>query len=119
MSLAPEIRKYVVCVESVIHDGGPRADPPVRKAVCGAVIANPYAVAAGNVFNDMVRLLGRAGHETGAWDRIAAAAGEARTRVEERFRRAVRARPAQPPEHFEARLQMRARLGPVENHLAG
>jgi hypothetical protein len=43
VSLTPEVRKYVVCVESVFHDGGPRADRPVRKAVCGAVIANPYA----------------------------------------------------------------------------
>jgi hypothetical protein len=43
VSLAPEVRKYVVCVESVLHDGGPRADRPVRKAVCGAVIANPHA----------------------------------------------------------------------------
>ena len=43
MSLIPEVRKFVVCVESVHHDGGPRANPPVRKAVCGAVIANPYA----------------------------------------------------------------------------
>ena len=43
MSLTPEIRKFVVCVESVNHDGGPPVAPPVRKAVCGAVIANPYA----------------------------------------------------------------------------
>jgi hypothetical protein len=43
VSLIPEIRKFVVCVESVYHDGGPRVDPPVRKAVCGAVITNPYA----------------------------------------------------------------------------
>jgi hypothetical protein len=43
VSLTPEVRKFVVCVESVYHDGGPRTDPPVRKAVCGAVIANPYA----------------------------------------------------------------------------
>src|SRR5262245_46733062 len=38
------------------------------------LIANPFAVAAGNVFDDMVRLLGRAGRQTGAWDRIGAAA---------------------------------------------
>jgi hypothetical protein len=43
VNLAPEIRKVVVCVESVNHDGGPPVAPPVRKAVCGAVIANPYA----------------------------------------------------------------------------
>ena len=50
------------------------------------LIANPYAVYAGNVFNDMVRLLGRAGHETGSWEAVAEAATEARARVEERLR---------------------------------
>ncbi len=35
--------------------------------------ANPSAVYAANVFDDMVRLLGRAGHETGDWAGIAAA----------------------------------------------
>jgi hypothetical protein len=43
VSLTPEVRKVVVFVESVHHDGGPRTDPPLRKAVCAAVIANPYA----------------------------------------------------------------------------
>jgi hypothetical protein len=43
VSLIPEVRKFVVCVESVLHDGGPRVDPPLRKGVCGAVIMNPYA----------------------------------------------------------------------------
>ena len=43
MTLTPEVRKYVVHLEAVHHDGGPRADPPVRKGVCGAVIANPFA----------------------------------------------------------------------------
>jgi hypothetical protein len=43
VSLTPEVRKFVVCVESVHHDGGPRVEPPIRKGVCGAVIANPYA----------------------------------------------------------------------------
>jgi hypothetical protein len=38
-----EVRKFVVHIESVHHDGGPRADPPLRKGVSGAVIANPYA----------------------------------------------------------------------------
>lgn len=38
-----EVRKFVLHIESVHHDGGPRADPPLRKGVCGAVIANPYA----------------------------------------------------------------------------
>ena len=33
----------------------------------GALIANPFAVYAGNVFDDMVRLLARAARETGRW----------------------------------------------------
>ncbi len=49
------------------------------------LIANPFAVYSANVFNDMVRLLGRAGHETGSWDAVAAAAGNARRQVEQRL----------------------------------
>lgn len=40
----------------------------------GRLIENPTAVYAGNVFNDMICLLGRAGHETGQWQQIADAA---------------------------------------------
>jgi hypothetical protein len=36
----------------------------------GRLIADPEAVYAGNVFDDMVNLLGRAGHHTGEWKRI-------------------------------------------------
>jgi hypothetical protein len=43
VSLTPEVRKFVICLESVHHDGGPRTDLPVRKGVSAAVIANPYA----------------------------------------------------------------------------
>jgi hypothetical protein len=43
LTLTCEVRKFVVHIESVHHDGGPRADPPLRKGVCGAIIANPYA----------------------------------------------------------------------------
>jgi Amino acid synthesis len=43
VSLTPIVRKYVVHVESVHHDGGSRVEPALRKGVCGAVIANPYA----------------------------------------------------------------------------
>jgi hypothetical protein len=43
VTLSPEVRKFVVCIESVLHDGGPRADPPIRKGVCAAVLANPFA----------------------------------------------------------------------------
>lgn len=39
-------------------------------ANAGRLIANPRAVYAGNVFSDMIRLLGRAGHRSGEWDRV-------------------------------------------------
>jgi amino acid synthesis protein len=43
VTLTPQVRKFVLYIESVHHDGGPRADRPLRKGVCGAVIANPFA----------------------------------------------------------------------------
>jgi len=46
------------------------------------LIANPYAVYAGNVFDELVRLLGRAGRETGDWRGIARVADAASQRVE-------------------------------------
>lgn len=49
------------------------------------LIANPYAVYAGNVFDDMVRLLGRAGHHTGAWGQIGGMAAAALGVVERRL----------------------------------
>jgi hypothetical protein len=45
------------------------------------LIANPSAAYAGNVFDDMVRLLGRAGHETGRWADIERCAREAAANV--------------------------------------
>jgi Amino acid synthesis len=39
----PEIRKYVVAVESVYHDGGKPIATPLRKGVAAAVIINPHA----------------------------------------------------------------------------
>jgi hypothetical protein len=39
-------------------------------ANAGRLIANPGAVYAGNVFDDMIRLLGRAGHRLGQWPRV-------------------------------------------------
>lgn len=50
--------------------------------LAGAFIANPFSTYAGNVFDDCVRLLGRAAIETGAWARVAAVAREARAEVE-------------------------------------
>ena len=46
------------------------------------LIANPFAVYAGNVFDELVLLLGRAGHETDDWRAIARAADAASLRVE-------------------------------------
>jgi hypothetical protein len=36
----------------------------------GRLIANPGAAYAGNVFNDLIQLLGRAGHRSGDWARV-------------------------------------------------
>ena len=43
MSDLVKVRKYVAILEETVHDGGPRLDRPVTKAVAGGVIANPYA----------------------------------------------------------------------------
>jgi hypothetical protein len=37
------VRKHVLTVETIHHDGGESITPPLRRAVCAAVIANPYA----------------------------------------------------------------------------
>jgi hypothetical protein len=38
-----EIRKRIVTVEDVFHEGGPRADAPYRRAAILSVIRNPFA----------------------------------------------------------------------------
>jgi hypothetical protein len=43
MSDLVKVRKFVASVEETLHDGGPALDRPVRKAVVGAAVANPYA----------------------------------------------------------------------------
>ena len=43
MEHAPQIRKVVVQLETVHHDGGPRLEQPLLRGVCAAVIANPHA----------------------------------------------------------------------------
>src|SRR5829696_2670904 len=48
----------------------------------GRLIANPGAVYAGNVFDDMIRLLGCAGRETGQWTEIERLAATARASVD-------------------------------------
>ncbi len=37
------VRKFAVFIETVFHDGGPRADKPLSKGAIAAVLANPYA----------------------------------------------------------------------------
>jgi hypothetical protein len=38
-----EIRKRIVTVEDIFHEGGPRADAPYRRAAILSVINNPFA----------------------------------------------------------------------------
>ena len=40
---AIEIRKRIVTVEDIFHEGGPRADAPYRRAAILSVINNPFA----------------------------------------------------------------------------
>ena len=37
------VRKKLTSVEEIFHEGGPRSDTPLRRAVALAVIRNPYA----------------------------------------------------------------------------
>jgi hypothetical protein len=76
------------------------------------LIANPFAVYAANVFDDMVRLLGRAGRQTGAWGRIGEVAVEARRQVEGRLRTNDM---NYPPQKVQA---ISARLGAILDRLA-
>ncbi|NND41826.1 MAG: amino acid synthesis family protein [Silicimonas sp.] len=57
-----EIRKLVVTVEETHREMGQTIDPPVRKAVAIAVIANPFA---GRFEQDLTRLI-ETGSELGA-----------------------------------------------------
>lgn len=50
--------------------------------LAGRFIADPFSVYAGNVFDDMVRLLGRAARETGAWDNADVLADAAQRKVD-------------------------------------
>lgn len=38
-----QIRKRALTLETIFHEGGPPADPPLRMAASCAVIQNPYA----------------------------------------------------------------------------
>ncbi|MBC6408642.1 MAG: amino acid synthesis family protein [Rhodobacteraceae bacterium] len=39
----PDIRKMILTVEEIFHEGGPPADTPPRRGACLAVLANPFA----------------------------------------------------------------------------
>lgn len=55
------VRKRVVCVEEIFHEGGPVAERPLRRAAMLAVIRNPFAgsyVAAIEGFMDDLKPLG-------------------------------------------------------------
>ena len=41
--LTPMIRKTVLSIDTLFHDGGEPIAVPLRRAVCAAVIANPFA----------------------------------------------------------------------------
>ncbi len=43
MSDLVRVRKFATYVEEVLHEGGPAADPPLRRGAIAAVIRNPYA----------------------------------------------------------------------------
>lgn len=43
MNKLVKVRKYVSLVDETLHDGGPDLTNPVRKAVVGGVVANPFA----------------------------------------------------------------------------
>lgn len=53
-----QARKWLTVIEEVGHDGGPRVEPPLRRAAVGAVIANPYA---GRWSQDLAELVGPSG----------------------------------------------------------
>ena len=37
------VRKKLICVEEIFHEGGPVARKPLRRAAALAVIRNPFA----------------------------------------------------------------------------
>jgi len=50
-----EIRKRLIVVEEIFHEGGPRADKPHRRAAALAVIRNPFA---GRYVEDIAGFMG-------------------------------------------------------------
>jgi hypothetical protein len=37
------VRKFVVCTEEILHEGGPKPERPRQRAAVAAVVRNPYA----------------------------------------------------------------------------
>ena len=55
------VRKNILCVEEIFHEGGPVAERPLRRAAAIAVIRNPFAgsyVASIDGFMDDLKPLG-------------------------------------------------------------
>ena len=48
-----EVRKTVIIIEEIFHEGGPLADQPLRRAAALAVIRNPFA---GRYEEDIIRM---------------------------------------------------------------
>ncbi len=49
-----KVRKFVTVVEEILHEGGPPAAVPPRRAIVAAVVENPYA---GAYVEDIVQLM--------------------------------------------------------------
>lgn len=83
-------------LQQLAHDGDVTACPSLAELLAfegkweevipnaARLIAAPDVVRAGNVFDDMVRLLGRAGHKTGKWKDIERLARDARGQIDSR-----------------------------------
>lgn len=92
-ALRGDVERALEALRAIAAGGDDAACPPLAELLAftdrwgeciphaGRLIANPAAARAGNVFDDMVRLLGRAGHETGDWAGIAALAESAERHV--------------------------------------
>ena len=50
----PSPRKWLTVTEEIRHEGGPQAQPPLRKAAVAAVIANPYADRFSEALDDLL-----------------------------------------------------------------
>ena len=72
---AVDVRKLVVSVEDVWHDGGPRNEAPLRRGWCAAAVKNPYAGGYVAEIEPMMEALKPLGHAMA--ERLVAALGGA------------------------------------------